>query len=84
MARRTVPNHWFVSSVVPRKLRLGTTPRTFARETKTFPTEAEAKQYANQILSERKNVIAGTFLSGHQPTRRIISGRALLRWIGEE
>ena len=81
MARRTVPNHWFVSSVVPRKLRLGT---TLSRETKTFPTEAEAKQYAKQILSERKNVIAGTFLSGHQPTRRIISGQALLRWIGEE
>ena len=55
---------------------------TFARQTKTFPTEAEAKQFAKEILSDGTNIIAGTLLSAHQPTpRRIISGWDLRSWI---
>jgi hypothetical protein len=79
MARRTVTNHWFVSVEAPRRARW-----THARETKTFPTEAEAKRYAKEMLSERNKIIAGTFLSAHQPVRRIISGSELHRWIEEE
>jgi hypothetical protein len=78
MARRTVTNHWFVSVDALRQGRPHWTP---ARETKTFPTEAEAKQYAKEMLSEKTKIVAGTLLSGHQPVRRIISGSELYRWI---
>ena len=78
MARRTVSNHWFVSV---QALRSGHRLAKFARETKAFQTEAEAKQYAKEMLSERNKIIAGTFLNAHQPVRRIISGSELHRWI---
>jgi hypothetical protein len=82
MARRTGTHRWFVSVEAPREPRLGS--RASVRQTKTFPTEAEAKQYAKEmLLSEQKNVVAGTLLSAHQPTRRIISGSELYRWIEE-
>lgn len=82
MAKRPVTNFWFVSVEMPRQRRPATAP---GRQTKTFPTEAEAKQYAKEmLLSERKNVIAGTLLSAHQPERRIISGSELYGWIEEE
>ena len=77
MARRTVTDHWFVSVEVP-KLPRGT---RLARQTKTFPTEAEAKQYAKEILSESGKIIAGTLLNGYQPVRRIIPTSELNRWI---
>ena len=80
MARRTVTNHWFVSVEALRRGRLA----PWTRETKTFQTEAEAKQYAKEMLSERKRIVAGTLLSPHQPARRIISGSELYRWIKEE
>jgi hypothetical protein len=80
MARRAVTDHWFVSVEVP-KLQRGT---QLARQTKTFPTEAEARQYAKKMISETNKIVAGTLLSGHQPARRIISGSALYRWIEEE
>jgi len=56
-------------------------PQQPVRRTKTFPTEAEAKQYAKEMLSETDKIIAGTMLSAHQPVRRIISGSELYRWI---
>ena len=79
MARRTRTDNWFVSVEALRPERLERwTPR---RETRTFPTEAEAKQYAKEMLSESDKIIAGTMLSAHQPVRRIISGSELYRWI---
>jgi hypothetical protein len=77
MTRRTVTDCWFVSVEVP-KLPRGT---RLARQTKTFPTEAEAKQYAREILSDSRNIIAGTLLNGYQPVRRIIPASDLNRWI---
>jgi len=60
-------------------------PQKPLRETKTFSTEAEAKQFAKEmLLSGRKNISAGTLLSADQPARRIISGSQLHRWIEEE
>jgi hypothetical protein len=79
MARRTVTNHWFVSVEVPRQGRLASLNAP-ARETKTFPTEAEAKQYAKEILSDSRNIIAGALLNGYQPVRRIIPASDLNRW----
>ena len=72
MARHTVKNQWFVSVEAPKQLRLAF-PKKPARQTKTFPTETEAKQFAKEMLS----------MSGHKPARRIISGSQLQRWIEE-
>jgi hypothetical protein len=80
MAKSRDTDLWFVSFKVPRRLRLDS-PQQPVRRTKTFPTEAEAKQYAKEMLSESDKIIAGTMLSAHQPVRRIISGSELYRWI---
>jgi hypothetical protein len=82
MGRRTVTDHWFVSVKALRRERraLSTPPR----ETKTFRTEAEAKQYAREMLSDSHNIIAGTLLNGYQPVRRIISTSELHHWIEEK
>ena len=82
MARRTRTDNWFVSVEALRPERLERwTPR---RETRTFPTEAEAKQYAKEMLSERNKILAGTLLSPDQPVRRIITAAELHHWIEEE
>jgi hypothetical protein len=79
MARHAMKNHWFVSVEMP-KQRLRA---QFARQTKTFPTETEAKQFAKEMLSNKYKIIAGTLLSADQPARRLISGSQLYRWIEE-
>ena len=79
MARHTVKNHWFVSVEMPKQRR-----QAFARQTKTFPTEAEAKQFAKEMLSNKYKIVAGTLLGADQPARRFISGSQLHRWIEEE
>ena len=81
MARHTVKNRWFVSVEMPKQRR---SAQAFARQTKTFPTEAEAKQFAKEMLSNKYRIVAGTLLRAHQPARRIISGSQLDRWIEEE
>ncbi len=78
MPRRTEIHHWFVSVQFPRQGKL----RQRARVTKTFATEAEAKQYAKNLLSERK-IYAGTLLGADSQARRMISGKELHRWIWE-
>jgi hypothetical protein len=83
MARHTVKNHWFVSVEVPKQLRLASRNKP-ARQTKTFSSETEAKQFAKQMLSNKYKIVAGTLLSADQPARRIISGSQLIRWIEEE
>ena len=77
MARRRVTDRWFVSV---ERLKLGRR-RVTARQTETFQTEAEAKQYAREIFSDSRNIIAGTLLNGYQPVRRIIAASELNRWI---
>jgi hypothetical protein len=83
MARRNVRNDWFVSFEASKQLRLAS-PYKNARQTQTFPTEADAKQFAKKVLSEKHDrekphIVAGTFL----PVRRIISGSQLYSWVGE-
>jgi hypothetical protein len=77
-------NHWFVSVETPKQLRLlafgASRP---ARETKSFPTEIEAKQFAIAMLSEGRKVTAGS-LSPHQPIRRTVTASEINRWIREE
>jgi hypothetical protein len=77
MARRTMTDHWFVSV----RLRRGLKSFTSSKETKTFRTEAEAKQYAKEMLSDSHKIIAGTLLNGYQPVRRIIPASELNRWV---
>jgi lauroyl/myristoyl acyltransferase len=82
MARRKVANHWFVSVETPKQSRHEL--RLHVRQTKAFPTEAEAKQFAKEMLSNEAKIIAGTLLTAYQPKRRIVSGWHLRRWIEQE
>jgi len=78
MARHTVKNHWFVS--VKRQNNFGLRPRrNLPDRLKPFPTEAEAKQFAKEMLSNKYKVVGGTLLSADQPARRFISGSQLHR-----
>jgi hypothetical protein len=78
MARRKVKNHWFVSVAVP-KQGYG---QAFVRRTETFPTEADAQQFAKEMLSEKHHIFAGTLLGAPLPVRRFISGSQLFSWVG--
>jgi hypothetical protein len=82
MARRTViADRWFVSVEAPKQWRLKSSAST--RQTKTFPTESEAKQFAKALLSKGMKILAGT-LQPHQPTRRVIGPLEINQWIEEE
>jgi len=78
--RQGFTNRWLVSVQKPKS-----SPRSpgLVRQTKTFPTEAKAKQYAKEILAKETAIIAGTLLVPDQPARRIISGSQVKRWIAE-
>jgi hypothetical protein len=80
---KPISNHWFVSVETPKQLRLFSSAAPRPRETKSFPTEIEAKQFAIAMLSEGRKVTAGT-LSPHQPKRRTITASEINQWIGEE
>jgi len=80
---KLITNHWFVSVETPKKMRLLSSAAPRPRETKSFPTEFEAKQFAIAMLSEGRKVTAGT-LSPHQPIRRTITASEINQWIGEE
>jgi hypothetical protein len=81
LARRRVTDHWFVSVGAPKERPF---PSRATRQTTTFPREAEARQFAKEMLADGRKIMAGTLLSAHQPTRRIISGWELRRWLEEE
>ena len=78
MARPTKIDRWFVTVEMPSSQRV-----QFPRQTKTFSTEAEAKQYAKEMLAEGGKIMAGTLLDPRQPKRRIISSLQVHRWIEE-
>jgi hypothetical protein len=69
-------NRWFVSVRPVGAL-------WHARQTKGFPTETEAKQYAKSMLFEGNNVIAGT-MNPHQPRRRAIDASEIDEWLEEK
>jgi hypothetical protein len=82
MARRTViADRWFVSVEAPKQWRLKSSAST--RQTRTFPTEREARQFAKAMLSEGMKIMAGT-LQPHQPRRRVIGPLEINQWIEEE
>ena len=80
---KPITNHWFVSVETPKQLRLSSSAASRPRETKSFPTEIEARQFAMATLSEGRKVTAGTLMP-HQPIRRTIPASEINQWIGEE
>jgi hypothetical protein len=80
---RLITNRWFVSVETPKRLRLYSSATPRPRETKSFPTEIEAKHFAIAMLSEGRKVTAGT-VSPHRPARRTITASEINQWIGEE
>jgi len=84
MARHKVNgNHWFVSIHTPKQWRPSSSRSPFARQTKAFPTEAEAKQFAQAMLANGLKVTAGT-LNPHLPRRRQIATPEINQWIEEK
>jgi hypothetical protein len=76
-------NRWFVSVDAPKQQGPISSRAPSVRQTKSFPTESEAKQFAKAKLSEGMKVTAGT-LSPHQPIRRTITASEIYQWIEEE
>jgi hypothetical protein len=79
VAKGTISHHWFVSVEAPRQWRIAP-KRAHIRQTKTFPTESEAKHFAKAMLSDGMKIMAGT-LHPHQPVRRIIGSSEINQWI---
>jgi hypothetical protein len=72
MARHiALTNRWFVSVDTPKQQGPVSSRSPFVRQTKSFPTESEAKQFAKAKLAEGMKVTAGTLIP-HQPIRRMI------------
>lgn len=53
----------------------------FARQTRTFTTEQDAKAFARTLLDQTQDVSAGT-INPHTP-RRVIAPAAITAWAGE-
>jgi hypothetical protein len=66
---------WYVSFELPQG------KRAFARATKTFPNEREAKKFARAKLVDTPNVTAGT-LNPYLP-KRTIAATQILEWLQE-
>jgi hypothetical protein len=67
---------WFVSYETSRLEK-----RPFARQTETFKTEQEAKQFAKSKLVQTLNITAGT-LNPYQP-RRTVTSKQVPDWVEE-
>jgi hypothetical protein len=79
---RLIKNHWYVSVEAPSVWRPASSRAPAARETRAFPNELDAKQYARAMLSEGLRVTAGT-LNPHRPRRRLIAFPEIDGWIQE-
>jgi hypothetical protein len=77
MAKR-VKNTWYVSY----RPRLPPLQRDYrARRAETFPTEADAKNFARSKLAEADDIAAGT-LNPHLP-KRVIGPASIAKWLAE-
>jgi hypothetical protein len=84
MARQTIlTNRWFVSVDAPKQQGPVSARSPSVRQTRSFPTESEARQFAKAKLAEGMKVTAGTLIP-HQPIRRIIVASEINRWIDED
>jgi hypothetical protein len=78
---KDLANHWYVSVQGSRDWRPGSSLRG-PRQTKGFPTEIEAKQFAKELSSEGMKLTAGT-LAPHEPKRRTVTASQIDQWIAE-
>jgi len=74
-----IANQWYVSIDRPIQWRPTSSRASSPRESKSFPTEIEAKQFARAMLSDGFKVMAGT-MNPHLP-RRLIVASEIDRWI---
>ena len=74
-----MPPVWYVTFEVQK--RGGLPKRRSPRETKSFETEAEAKNFARARLDEGLVVFAGT-LNPHLP-RQLISSDSIAAWVAD-
>jgi hypothetical protein len=75
-----MPDTWYVT-FEPHKR--GTLPRPRCpRQTATFATETEARQFARARLEEGLTVFAGT-INPHLP-RQLIPAEGIVRWLAED
>ena len=74
------PYIWYISY----RSKTGTKPesRLLARGTQRFRSEAEAKQFALEVISNGWSAIGGT-INPYKP-KRVISCRQILDWIAEK
>ena len=68
---------WYISF----EPRARATPRRYRRETKTFPTEKAAMDFARAIFPDSSRIAAGT-LNPVRPKRVIASKHLLSSWLG--
>jgi hypothetical protein len=83
MSMRSFNNHWYVSTEAPSEWRPTTSRAPSSRQTRAFPNEIDAKQFAKAMLSEGLKVTAGT-LNPHRPRRRLIAFQEIGQWIEED
>jgi hypothetical protein len=83
MSMRSINNHWYVSTEAPSEWRPTTSRAPSSRQTRAFPNEIDAKQFAKAMLSEGLKVTAGT-LNPHRPRRRLIAFQEIGQWIEED
>lgn len=67
---------WYISF----EPRAGVAPRRYRRETKTFPTEKAAMDFARAIFPDSARIAAGT-LNPVRPKRVIASKHLLSSWL---
>jgi hypothetical protein len=72
------PHTWFVSIHIPQQKKTG----HYARRSRTFASEAEAKQFAAARIAAGAEVSAGT-LNPYAP-KRIVGPSEIESWLGEE
>lgn len=80
--RLTDPDIWYVSyrsNITPRR---DNEERRFVRATRKFKAEAEAKQFAQEIIEKGWSAIAGT-LNPHTPKKTVASTQ-ILDWIARK
>ena len=80
--RLTESDIWYVSyrsNITPKRDSEG---RSVVRATRKFKTEAEAKQFAQEIIKNGWSAIAGT-LNPYKP-KKTISSRQILDWIARK
>ncbi|MGY3446259.1 MULTISPECIES: hypothetical protein [unclassified Bradyrhizobium] len=78
-AMKTDKAIWYVSFAVRNDPDAG--HHRFARQTRTFTTEQDAKAFARTLLDQTRDVSAGT-INPHMP-RRVIAPAAITAWAGD-